>query len=95
MMTAEELNVDRTTLYDFVKKHRLESFIKEINELNLDRTESKLLLAIKAGEPWAIKFMLSTKGKHRGYTERMEVTGADGAPVTVKLVADGKMLSML
>jgi hypothetical protein len=29
------------------------------------------------------KWMLSKRGKHRGYGERVEVTGADGGPVVV------------
>lgn len=39
----------------------------------LDTAESKLLSAIEAGEPWAIKFALSTKGRERGYTEKLQL----------------------
>jgi hypothetical protein len=38
----------------------------------LDLAEVKLIEAIKGGELAAIKYYLSTKGKGRGYTERVE-----------------------
>ena len=39
--------------------------------------------AIIAGEPWAVQFRLRTKGKGRGYVERVEqdIRGKDGGPV--------------
>jgi hypothetical protein len=38
-----------------------------------------------AGEPWAVQFRLRTKGKGRGYVERVqqEVSGKDGEPLQV------------
>jgi len=49
----------------------------------LDLAETELHKTIKQGEPWAVKFYLTTIGKHRGYTERQELTGAEGAPLTI------------
>ena len=49
----------------------------------LDLAEGKLIEAVKGGDMSAIKYILSTKGKKRGFVERQEVTGADGAPVVV------------
>jgi len=49
----------------------------------LDVGETRLIEAVDGGEPWAVKFFLSTKGKHRGYVERSEYTGADGGPIVV------------
>jgi hypothetical protein len=34
----------------------------------------------------AIKFYLTTKGKHRGYSERVEVTGTDGKEITLRVI---------
>jgi len=47
--------------------------------------ETGLYKAIREGKDWAIKYILSTKGKSRGYVERQEVTGADGKPMETKI----------
>jgi len=41
-----------------------------IEETSLDFAESKLMHAIRRGEPWAIKFHLETKGAVRGYVKK-------------------------
>ena len=46
----------------------------------VDTAELKLWHSIQNGEAWGIAFCLKTIGKDRGYIERQEVTGADGAP---------------
>lgn len=49
----------------------------------LDKAEVRLETAIMNGEPWAITLALKTIGKHRGYVDRQEVTGADGGPIQI------------
>jgi len=49
----------------------------------LDLAEAKTIEAIKSGDSAMIRYYLSTKGKNRGYTERQEITGAEGKPVLV------------
>lgn len=39
----------------------------------LDMGEMALFKSVKDGEQWAVKYLLSTLGKKRGYTERAEV----------------------
>ena len=39
----------------------------------VDKAERNLLTAIDEGEAWATKYVLSTKGKSRGYTEKTEI----------------------
>ena len=46
-----------------------------------DFAESELMKLIKDGNVAATIFFLKTQGKARGYIERQEVTGADGAPI--------------
>jgi len=43
--------------------------------------ESELMKLIKEGNVAATIFFLKTQGKKRGYVERQEVTGAEGAPI--------------
>lgn len=53
----------------------------------LDLAESKLFEAIQRGEPWAVKFYLTTKGKDRGYCERHEISGEASGPLKVTFIA--------
>lgn len=47
--------------------------LEDIEDAALDYSESKLLLAIKAGKFEAIKFHLQTKGAKRGYAPHQQV----------------------
>ena len=53
-------------------------------EAILDLAESKAIGAIKKGDAQMVRWYLSTKGKQRGYTERHEITGADGKALKLK-----------
>ena len=59
-------------------------------ETILDMAESKLYESIQNGNTQDAKWLLSTKGKNRGYSERKEITGADGDPVMLKVNWIGK-----
>jgi hypothetical protein len=83
------LGVSHTAIYDYVNKYDDVREVKEFytEELN-DIAELKLRQAVQKGEPWSIKYQLSTQGKKRGYIERQELTGKDGQEVTIKVVYD-------
>lgn len=73
------VGVDRTTYYKWREKD--EEFRKacdEVNEYVGDFVESKIIKKIDEGDTTMIIFYAKTKLKNRGYTERTEVTGADG-----------------
>jgi hypothetical protein len=53
-----------------------------------DIAQMKLESAILNGEPWSIQFQLKTQGKDRGFVERIEHTGKDDEPITLKVVRD-------
>ena len=55
-------------------------------ETVLDMAETKVIEAIKDSDPQMIRYYLSTKGKRRGYTERQEITGADGGALLLRIV---------
>lgn len=59
------------------------AFADEIEKV-LDVAESKLFKAINADDMESVKWFLSRKGKHRGYSERTEVTGPNGGQLEVK-----------
>lgn len=65
--------IDRSTHYEWLKtdpdyKHAVET----LDNLSLDFSESKLYKNIAAGDTTAIIFHLKTKGKKRGYIERVQ-----------------------
>lgn len=71
--TATALGVSRQTLYTWKSQYpELKEKMADVEESLLDFTESKLLEAIQAGNLTAIIFHLKTKGKERGYIERVE-----------------------
>lgn len=78
---ARLIGCDRATVRQHMLKHPEVMAAKEAGEeVRLDVAESSLDRAAEAGEAWAVCFLLKTRGKSRGYTERHEVTGADGGP---------------
>lgn len=80
---AKKFKVARQSIYDRIQKSPLlKSVQHDAREASLDNAESVLDVAVNEGEGWAVCFKLKTLGKARGYVERQEVTGADGAPVS-------------
>lgn len=64
---------------------RLQQAVSEAVDINLDLCESTVLeLAVKQKNLTALIWYMKIKGKHRGYTERTEVTGANGGAVAVR-----------
>jgi len=84
----DAVRIGRTTFYAYCKRYAtiqnaLDAARARYDEGLLDAAELKLYEAVESGEAWAIKYTLSTKGKARGYSERQEVTGADGGALTL------------
>jgi hypothetical protein len=57
-----------------------------------DDAESALYKAVLEGEPWAVKFFLSTQAKDRGYSLRTELAGAaeDTLPISIQFIEVGR-----
>lgn len=71
--TCEALNISRKTFYDWKKtKPKLKEAIDEVDESMLDFAESKLMKKIHDDDTVCIIFYLKTKGRNRGYIERVE-----------------------
>lgn len=60
--------------------------IDDIREEVIDDVESKLMQRINAQDMDAIKTFLKAKAKNRGYSDRVEHTGANGNPITVRVI---------
>jgi len=71
---ARQLKVAPSTIFRRVQKSpELGEFIRECHETRLDEAEGQLMAAVRRGEAWAVCFFLKTQGRHRGYSERLEV----------------------
>jgi len=84
---CKSVGLDRATFYRYY--HADEAFrqaVDDIENVALDFSESNLHKRIAAGDTTAIIFHLKTKGKKRGYVERIEQTGKDGGPVETMLI---------
>lgn len=84
---AARLGVSRWTLDNYIERWAVvRSAYNEECEAVLDLAETKLIEEINLNNFQAIKFILSTKGKHRGYVERQEITGPDGDSLTITII---------
>lgn len=71
--TCVALNMTRYTFYKWKEKSKkLSDMLKEADEAMLDFAESKLMEHINDGDVTSLIFFLKTKGKKRGYVERVE-----------------------
>jgi len=79
---AINCSVTRATVYSFLEKNPdMKLVVEEESEKIIDLAENKLFVKINNNQDWAIRYLLSTKGKKRGYIERNELTGKDGEPL--------------
>lgn len=81
---CKRADVGRTTFYEYYNNDSdFKAAADSIEDVALDFTESKLHEQIAEGNVTAIIFHLKTKGKKRGYIERIEQTGKDGEPIKI------------
>lgn len=88
---AKALGVNRNTLYNRINKSaQLATVLQNTREELVDIAESALRREVLNGNMTAIIWTLkaSPSAKARGWSERQEVTGADGSAITVKVVYD-------
>ena len=91
-IAADALQCSRMTIEKRLKaSKRVADAYAEITERNLDLAESKLLVAVNAGQPWAIKFLLGLKGGARGYRKEIKIESEQplAPPVVLGLFNDG------
>jgi hypothetical protein len=85
---AEVVGIDRGSHYNWLKKDEdYKAAVDSIQDITLDFAESQLHKQIKDGEVTSTIFYLKTKGKKRGYVERMEQDVSINLPnVTIEII---------
>ena len=82
---ARYLGCERHTISRYINTYpTVQAVADEERETLIDFAENQLFKQVQDGNITAIIFTLKTIGKHRGYVQRQEVTGADGGAVLVK-----------
>lgn len=86
---ARKLGVPRRTLQDWIKKRpELQAEVADQREGLLDRLEGVAFnRALEESDGEMTRYLLRTVGRTRGYGDRTEITGADGAPIEVDIGA--------
>lgn len=70
---CDALNISRSTFYRWYNSDDdFKEQVNNIQETQIDYVESKLIQNITANDTTAIIFYLKTKGKNRGYTEKIK-----------------------
>ena len=86
---ARALGCSRDTIRSYLEEYTAVAQAKlDQREAVTDMAENALYQAILDREAWAVCFYLKCMAKDRGYVERAEVTGTNGAPVKIRLVYD-------
>lgn len=90
---AQQAGIPRRTIYEWMDSDLdFQRKVKEIDHKQLDFVERKLLENVKNNDTRAITFYLSTKGRGRGYSTRVEVTSPSEQPLRteVAIVSDAR-----
>jgi len=82
--TAKILGCSRQTVYNYIQRYKtVANAYNDASEIVLDFAENELLKQIQAGNITAIIYFLKTKGKHRGYVERQEISMPEDIKISV------------
>ena len=72
--TARALHCTRFTVDRYIDRYpAVKEAYEDAIEGSIDLAQSKLMVLVEREDWRAIRYMLSTLGKHRGFTERQEV----------------------
>lgn len=81
-LACQQANIARASYYNWYNNDPIfAEACQEILERTYDHVENRLLQNIKQGDTTAIIFYCKTKMKHRGYSERLEIAGANGGAI--------------
>lgn len=82
-LTADALGCTRQNLWKFMEANpELKEIVKEIEDSTLDIAENNIVTDIVTGKNVKTSMWYAErKGKDRGYSTRVETTGANGEPI--------------
>ena len=86
--------IDRSTFYWWMKEDsEFADLVDDVNEMAIDFVESKLLELIDSGNANATFFYLKNKGKHRGYSDSIDVnqTGNNISDININIIPPKKL----
>ena len=83
---ASKLGVTRQAVYNYIKRYDLQSVLDQARENMVDEAVGQLHKLVRDGNLGATIFYLKTQAKGRGFTERIEQTGANGEPIEYRQI---------
>jgi hypothetical protein len=83
-LAAKRLGAHPNTIANYRKKYpAVEDAVQTYRGETIDLAEAALYNAVLKGEPWAVTFFLRTVGKHRGYSETIQVDAPEEARLVI------------
>lgn len=83
-LAAEKLGCTAHTVTNYANRYAsVREVLAHQKEKRIDIAEGQLWRLVQEGNLGAIIFFLKTQGKARGFTERHEVAGPDGGPLSL------------
>lgn len=83
---ANQLRCSSQTVRNYARKYvTVQKAIQDARQDVVDLAEVEFIRKIKGGDTTCIIYALKTLGKDRGYVERNEITGKDGATITFEI----------
>lgn len=84
-LAAKALGCERSTIYDRMKINPdIQKAREEAEEYRLDLYEAAIDKAALGGDVGAMKYVLSTRGRKRGYNEKQEIE-VSGTGITINV----------
>ena len=92
---AKNLGVTRQSVYEFCNKNPdMMQLRRNEEEKIVDIAENGLFTQAKDKQQWAVKYLLATKGKKRGYVEKSEVEHT-GEGIKIETVIPKEVMELL
>ena len=85
-LAADIIGCHAETILNYAKRYKsVQDEIDHQRERFVDIGEQKLYEAVMDGNEGMVKYLLSTRGKKRGYTTGIEISGPDGDAIHIKM----------